>query len=519
MTIDMRQRLTRRVVRAATATFIALAGPCHAAIDAAGLDETVAKAMAFWQVPGLAIAVVEDGEVALTRTYGVRDAEQGLPVTPETVFALGSLAKSLTATGLARLVDQGRIAWNGRVAAYVPNFRLMDEQATSALAVRHLMTHTSGLPRHDALWYLDAYTRPELVERLRYLAPFGPPGSDFAYSNLMVAVAGAVTERASGAPWDEFIRAEVLGPLGMASTRIRLADFLAVPERALGYFPAPARRVLQPIRDTDPVAPAAGFYADIRDATRYLLFHVAGGRPLLRPETGAALRTPSFVFRAGGNYELGAGAEPEIGFEAYGMGFYILDYRGVRTVRHTGVIDGYSAVLSFIPDRRAGIVVLTNLSGDNPVPTVIERAVYDRLLGLEPVPWFDRFAARTAGRRTAAQPPPPQPETHGPPPAPGRPVIAYAGVFRHPAYGDMAIEPGANGRALSGRLHKLAFALRPLGGDLFVVPDTVWPLREGLRVRFETDGPGEVVRLVTPLADGPTYRRQGGPLVFERVRE
>jgi len=511
----------RSLVRLGLAGAIAatFASTGRAAVDGPALDAVVAKAMEFWQVPGLAVAVVEDGAVAFTRTYGVRDAERALPVTAGTVFALGSLSKSLTATGLARLVDRGQVAWDGRVVDYVPDFRLMDASGTAALTVRHLLTHTSGLPRHDALWYLDAYTRPEIVARLRHLAPFGQPGSDFAYSNLMVAVAGTVAERVSGLAWDEFIRTEVLGPAGLVSATSRLADFLAAPDRALGYFPALARRVPQPIRDTDPVAPAAGFYADVADAARYLLLHTERARELLRPETWSALTTPSFVFRAnGGNYELGSGAEPEITFEAYGMGFYVLDYRGVRTVRHTGVIDGYAAVLSFIPDRRAGVVVLTNLSGDNPVPTLLERAVYDRLLGLEPVPWFERFSARTAARREQAarlQ----TAEIQGPPPGAARPLEAYRGAFRHAAYGDMAIEPAANGRFLAGRLHKLTFALRPLGGDLFAVPETVWPLREGLRVRFEVDGAGNVLRLSTPLADGPTYRRQAGPIVFERVVE
>jgi CubicO group peptidase (beta-lactamase class C family) len=415
------------------------------------------------------------------------------------------------------LVDQDRLAWDGRVVDYLPEFRLADDKATSALTLRHLMTHTAGLPRHDALWYLDAYGRGELVDRIRHLAPFAQPGADFAYNNLMVAVAGTAGERVAGAPWEEFVATQVLAPLGMTATRIRLADFLATPDRALGYFPTPTRRVPQPIRDTDPVAPAAGFYASIRDAARYLAFHAEGARALLRPETASALTTPSFVFRSQSpDFESAYTGDPEITFEAYAMGLYVLDYRGVRTIRHTGVIDGYAAVLSFIPGRRAGVVVLTNLSGDNPVPTIVERAVYDRLLGLEPLPWFERFAPNTTARRDAGPPPP---EKDAPPPTAGRPLADYAGTYRHPAYGDIAVAPAANGRSLTGTLHQLKFTLRVRGQDTFVVPDTVWPLRQGLRVRFHADGMGAITRLTTPLADGPTYRRQAGPLAFERVRE
>jgi CubicO group peptidase (beta-lactamase class C family) len=501
----------------ALALGLAAARPATAELDGKAIDEVVARAMEFWQVPGLALAVVSDGAVVLSRTYGRRDAERDLPVTPETVFALGSLAKSLTATALGRLADDGRMAWDGRVTDYLPEFRLADDEATAALSIRHLMTHTAGLPRHDALWYLDAYARPGLVERIRHLAPFAPPGTDFAYSNLMVAVAGTAAERIGGAPWEELVAARVLSPLGMTATRIRLADFVAAPDRAVGYFPTPARRVPQPIRDTDPVAPAAGFYANIGDAARYLAFHADGGRALLRPATAAALTTPSFVFREHkADFELGHAGNPEVTFEAYAMGFYVLDYRGARTIRHTGVIDGYAAVLSFIPGRRAGVVVLTNLSGDNPVPTIVERAVYDRLLALEPLPWIERFAPGTAARRAAGPPPP---ESVAPPAAAGRPLADYAGTYRHPAYGDISIAPAANGRGLAGRLHKLQFALRARGPDTFVVPDTVWPLRQGLSVRFHADEAGAITRLSAPLADGPTYRRQAGPLSFERVRE
>lgn len=468
-------------------------------------DRTVRDAMAVWQVPGLAVAVVRRGAGVTVRVYGQRDVERNLPVTPRTLFATGSITKSLTALGLAMLAEDGRLDWDTPVANLAPGFRVHRAPPTGAVTLRHMLTHRTGMPRHDALWYLGVFDRAALMRRLRHLAPAAPLGSVFAYNNLMVAAAGYIAGRLAGRSWETLTRQRILAPLGMDRAKLSLAAFLAAPDRAAGYFPGEHGRVRIDARDTDAIGPAAALYADVTDMARYVRFHLADGAPDGRPPANAAtvrlLRTPQTA--------TGEAAEfPEIGAAQYGLGFYVTRYRGRRLVYHPGVIDGYAGMISFLPDDGLGMIVMSNLSGRNPVPAIVTYAVYDRLLGLPPLPWVERFGAPAAAAREARPADPPIVST-GPP---LRPVAAYTGAFDNPAYGRLEIR--AAGKGLEGALHHLRFALVHDRDDSWLVPDTVWPLRKGLKMNFHFDGGGTAVRLTTPLADGPTYRLPAGDIVF-----
>ncbi|MEM7223241.1 MAG: serine hydrolase [Pseudomonadota bacterium] len=450
------------------------------ALAADPFDDLVARAMAHWQVPGLALAAVQDGEVVVEQVYGLRDVEAGLPVTPETLFQLGSVTKSLTASGLALLAGQGAFDWDAPVDGLLPGFALTDADVTA----RDLMTHRSGVPRHDALWYLEAYDRDQLIRRLGHLTPTRERGAAFQYSNLMVMAAGALAGHLAGTTWEDFTRTRLLEPLAMDNARLSLAGFLAAPNRATGYFPGEPGRIRIPPRDTDQIAPAAALYADLEDMIRYLRFLLARGDPLVLP--GEIER----LWRGDGGY---------------GLGFYLRDHRGFRVVRHGGVIDGYAAELLLAPEADIGIVVLSNLSGANPVPRLVAKTLLDRLLNLEPIDWIGRRMARDA----AAPRPAYKLVALG---TPARPLAAYAGRYRHPAYGTMEIAPEPDGPRLQGRLHGIDFLLVPRGGDLWQVAETVWPLRAGLEMRFEGD------TLLTPLADVPSDALNPGDLVFRRIR-
>ncbi len=480
----------------------------HAARPAALPDAVIENAMNAWQVPGLAIAVVQGGGVT-TGAFGRRDIERNLPVTPRTLFATGSITKSFTALGLAILAEDGRLEWDTPVAVLAPGFRLGGTPSGPAVTLRHMLTHRTGMPRHDALWYLGRFSRGELVHRLRYLPPAAPLGAVFAYNNLMFATAGHIAGRLAGTRWEAFTRRRILSPLGMHGAKLSLAAFLAAPDRAAAYFPAEQGRLRIAARDTDAIAPAAALYADITDMARYVAFHLAGGalgkRRLVRTATARMLLAPQTAIDRPPHF-------PEFGPTGYAFGFYATTYRGRRMLYHPGVIDGYAGLISLMPERRLGIIVLSNLSGRNPVPKIVTYAVYDRLLGLPRLPWTERFKARDAAFRAARNPARPMVST-GPPP---RPATAYTGIFEHSAYGRMEIR--AEGDGLSGSLHSIRFALVHGEGDRWRVKETAWPLRKGLELTFHFDAGDNALRITTPLADGPTYRLQAGDMVFMRRR-
>ena len=503
--------MIRAVSRVAIVVMLAVAplvAACASALDTDAIDRLIARAMDRWEVPAVAVAVVDRHGLLLSRVHGARDVERDLAATPRTLFAIGSITKSFTVVALARLAEAGALDWDAPAGRYLPELRLRRLPASRPVSVRDLVTHRSGMHRHDALWYLHAHTRAELIRRLGHLQPFAPPGQSFQYSNLMVAAAGAVAARISGRSWEALVERGILRPAGMRDTRLTLSDFLAAPDRAVGYFPGDDGRIRIPPRDTTAIAPAAAVYSSLRDMTRWVRTLLAGGTIDGHRVLGAAASEELLAHRI---TIPDIGKFREFGRTSHGMGFYLTSYRGRRLARHPGVIDGYAALMSFMPALGLGVVVLTNRSGDNPVPAIVTYAIYDRLLGLDPVSWIDRFPSARQARESrqsmkralniVARPPSRQ---------------AHAGVYRHPAYGSIRVtSDGAAG--LTGRLHGITFTLRYVGDDDWEVAETSWPFRAGLRVRFRRGPGGRIVSLATPLADGPTYRHNPGDLEFVRL--
>lgn len=504
--------MTRRIAMCLCAAIMTASVAARgAALDADKIDRLARQAMERWEVPAVAVAVVDRRRVVYSRVFGLGDVERGLAATRGTLFAIGSIAKSFTVVMLAGLAETGLMDWDAPASAYLPELRIRRIGNARPVSVRDLVTHRSGMHRHDALWYLHAYSRSELIRRLRHLDPFARPGEAFQYSNLMVAAAGFLAARLVGSRWETAVRERILEPLGMHGTGLSLARFLAERDRAVGYFPGDDGRIRIPTRDTTAIAPAAAAYSNLHDMTRWLRFFVAGGaidgRRIVGTTAMASLSIPRITIPGNRRFA-------ELGAIAYGMGFYLTSYRGRRLVRHPGVIDGYAALVSFMPKRGIGVVVLTNRSGGNPVPAILSRAIYDRLLGLEPISWIDRFpsAEQIRVRRKSA--------ARVPSTADRAPMTlaldSYAGIYGHRAYGSIEIAThGAT--ALTGRLHDIVFPLRHVGGDVWEVAEVRWPFRRGLRVRFRIDPPGRVAALATPLADGPTYRHNPGDLTFARL--
>src|SRR4029077_2399739 len=173
------------------------------------LDALIAEAMDEWKIPGLAIAVVQNGEVALVRACGLRDVEAGLKVTTDTRFLIGSVTKSFTSTGLALLVDERRLDWTKPVRDYIPEFRLHDAVATDRITVRDLLCHHSGLPRHDWIWLPGDWSPAQMLAAMRHLEPSDDIRSTHQYLNLGYLVASIVAERITGQSWTEFTRARL----------------------------------------------------------------------------------------------------------------------------------------------------------------------------------------------------------------------------------------------------------------------------------------------------------------------
>jgi CubicO group peptidase (beta-lactamase class C family) len=462
----------------------------------AGFDEVVAEAMAQWKIPGLAVAVISDGEVLLSRGYGYRDLERQLPVTDTTLFAIGSNSKSFTVTVLGMLADEGKLDWDELVRSYMPDFRMYDPVATEHMTARDLVTHRSGLPRHDALWYGSDLTRYELYDRLRYLEPNRDFRAVYQYQNLMFMTAGILAEKLSGEKWENLVRARIMEPLRMRRSNFSVSDMHPeTDDAALPYVLIEDSVVKVPYRNIDNIAPAGAINSSVREMIRYIQFHIdkgaVDGEQLLSEASAAAMQMPHMAIQGTIEYD-------ELGHGAYGMGLSVTSYRGEKVVQHGGGIDGFISAMSWMPRRKIGVMVLTNLAGINPVPTVVVRAAYDRVLRLEPVDWIARVRERQEQQESAEQEADQNEESdrvEGT--SPSHALDAYTGTFEHPGYGKLRLT--LSDGALEWQYNAWIGRLRHYHYDVFETEEDPLNPLGGAKVVFRLDKRGTVDRVEVPL--------------------
>jgi CubicO group peptidase (beta-lactamase class C family) len=461
-------------------------------------DDFVAAQMKQWKVPGVAIAVVQEGKIILLKGYGLRDVKDNLPVTPKTLFAIGSITKSFTVSVLGMLVDEGKLDWDKPVRDQMPDFRMEDEMATDRMTPKDLVTHRSGLPRHDLLWYNSTLARDELVGRLRYLQPNKDLRYLFQYNNLMFLTAGVLEQHVTGMRWEDLVRQRIFGPLGMTGSNFSVTDSQKTPDFAKPYQNAKDTVVEIPFRGIDEIAPAGAINSNAEDMVRYLLFHMnhgqADGKPLLSRANSDMMRTPQMVIP-------GVLQFPESGFTSYGMGFFITTYRGHIAVSHGGAIDGFTALLAFLPRDNIGVVILTNLSADkNPLPNILYLNVADRLLGLSQIPWSERIAEQLKKGEEAEKEAKqkgytaPRPGTH-----PSHDLAEYVGDYENPGYGVLRIDPGKQPGELQITYNRITAPLGHFHYDVFQAPEDPLDPFEEMKVRFITGVDGNIESISVPF--------------------
>ncbi len=394
-----------------------------------------------WNVPGLALSVVHKGKVVFCEGSGLRAVEQKLPVTPHTRFAIGSTTKAFTTVAMGILVDEGCLKWDTPVRRYFPEFRLFDPIASEQITLRDLVTHCSGLPRHDSLWYFANINRQELVRRVQHLEPSWGLRQVYQYNNLMFAIAGYLVEQVTGVTWEEFVTSRILRPLNMTDTTAGFHNARDFSDYALPYMEQNSSVIKIPFFTKEAIGPAGSIISSASDLVKWLLFHLnqgeIEGQQLVSQENLRQMHSPQMVIRDVGQLGMSDRLDtfPEFGPSFYGLGWRLNTYRGHNMIHHTGSIDGFNALVSFLPQDDIGVAILTN-SYDTLLPYPLAFSICDQLMEMEPVPWFERVRQMSIeGKNEVKQD---APAVHGT--QPSRSLLQeYAGDYEHPAYGVFSV--------------------------------------------------------------------------------
>jgi CubicO group peptidase (beta-lactamase class C family) len=413
------------------------------------VDTVVEHARKEFDVPGIAVAIVKDGDVVLAKGYGVRKLGDPAAVTPQSLFRIASNTKAFTAAALAILVDEKRIRWDDPVIQHLPAFQMYDPYVTREMTIRDLLTHRSGmgLGAGDLMFFPPSdLSRDEIIRRLRFIKPATSFRSTYAYDNLLYLVAGQIIPAVTGKSWDDFVKERIFTPLGMTNSftsteALKTGKDVAIPHSKLSGKLEPL-----PQEDVDNNAPAGSIISCAADLAKWMNLQLAGG------STGPGAR----LFTPARNREMwsaqtilpiddlakdvpAAFAAVQPAFHAYGLGWDLRDYRGKKMVSHGGALSGFLSRTALIPEMKLGVVVLTNQ--ETAAQVAIANAVLDHYLGAPETDWVSAFSARdkkaktdaeetvkkAAGKRTAGT-------------RPSLPIASYAGRYRDSWYGDIRIE-------------------------------------------------------------------------------
>lgn len=460
------------------------------------LDPWLDELMATWDVPGLGLAIVRDGEIVRVTGHGMRDVEAGQPVTEDTLFAIGSSSKAFTTMTLAILAGEGKFDWDDPLIDHLPGLKLNDEFATNRLTPRDMASHQSGLPRHDLAWYgRTEFGLEEIFTNLRHYEPTAELRETWQYNNLMYATLGYLVEQLDGRSWEESVRARVLDPLGMPRTNFSVADSAADSNHALPYDEREDELTAIPFRDISHVGPAGSINSSAKEMAQWALLQLSDGSlgdVTILPEANLTeLHTPRAVMG-------GLPSDPELAPSLYGMGWMIDGYRGHLRIHHGGNIDGFSALVTFFPHDDLGIVVLTNRNA-TPVGEFVVRQVADRVFGHDPKDWSGKaFATQSAAKEALADNEEETASSRVEGTAPSHPIADYAGSFECPGYGPMNVT--LEGERLTAEYNGLGGPLEHWHYDVFRMEESADnPALGGTKLRYESNLEGEIAALYVSL--------------------
>lgn len=431
--------------------FILLLALAASGFAQSSIDAVAEKARKTFDVPGIAVAVVKDGQVVFVKGFGARKLGEPAPVTANTLFGIASNTKAFTAASLAMLVDEGKAHWTDRVIDHLPAFQMADPYVTREMRVKDLLVHRSGLAlgAGDLMFFpASDLSSDEIVKRLRYVPLETSFRSAYAYDNVLYLVAGKLIEAVSGKPWNVFIRERIFSPLGMSASKTSIRDIKPGDDFASPH--ANVNGMLTAIRPDvlDNNAPAGAIQSSVADMSKWVAMQlntgdIPGGKRLFSAAQSKEMWsevTPIPI----------ANLPPELAafktnFSAYALGWGLRDYRGYKLVSHTGGLSGMVSQVMLVPELKLGVIVLTNRDSGAAFSS-ITMTILDEYMKAPATDWVAAFdSAAKIREKSAAEVMKKASGTRDTTSEPSLPLKSYVGRYRDPWYGDVTIkEEGGN---------------------------------------------------------------------------
>ena len=468
-----------------------------------GFDAYMEQTLKDWNTPGVGVGIVVGDKLVFAKGYGYRDYEKKLPFTSKTMQPIASNSKLFTAVAAGTLVEEGKLTWDKPIRASVPEIQFYNDELNSNVTLRDMLSHRTGVTRHDLIWFKSPFTRKELFDRLMYLEPQEPMRETFLYNNLMFAAVGQIIEIKSGKRWEDFVRERIFTPLDMSTTCYTIADMLKQPDYGVPFREKRDSFALYKIpyyEDTEGVAPAGAIISNINELSHWLIALMNEGRyngkQVLPASVLKATLQPAIALPNAGGEALGYW---ELINSAYGMGRWTASYRGKLLTYHGGDLPGFHSQVSFMPNDKIGVIVFVISDHSAALYNIISYNVYERLLGMDQTPWSQRqLQQRLANKRAGTEARAKAGGDRVPNTKPSHVLGDYAGEYENPAYGILKI--GLQGEQLQFGFHEFHFPMNHFHYDRFDTPDDEQYGK--FSVNFRTNPQGDIDSAVISLDQG-----------------
>lgn len=462
-----------------------------------GLENDLNEILEATKAPGFAVAIVEGDQVIYAKGFGYRDYENKIPADANTLFAIGSCTKAFTSSILGQLRQEDKLSFDESPLKYIPDLKFYNDEMNNNIIIKDLMSHRTGLSRHDFSWYLfPTYDKNDLVKRLEFQEPFTGVRQAYYYNNFMFLLQGVIAEKLTGKSWEDNIRERFFTPLGMNQSNVSIEEMEKSTNAAIGYE-LKKDSIINKMKyyKIAGMSPAGSINSSVNDMSKWVMTWIKKGK-----FNGKDILPENYVIEAMSS-QMVTGANlpseetPDLFLSNYGYGWFLSSYKGHYRVEHGGNIDGFSANTAFYPSDSLGVVVLTNQNGSS-VPSMVRNTVADRMLKTNKTNWTEWFLknkekAKKAEQETKIK----SGSTIVKNTKPSHILQEYTGTYSNPGYGEFTITKSND--SLFANFERIKFYLRHDHYDVFdffeVTETEIDTSNSGpVRFNFRTNNTGEI---------------------------